>query len=191
MVLRNIARYTAGILAGVLTVFASVGCMENSNKELKAVEEEINRPSLSSKDFHTTVTDSGYLKYDFETPELVQYDNVEDPYIHFPSGLTFKMYGAQGEQMKSRVDCKNAFYYKERNLWELNNNVEAITEKGEKLNTEQLYWDTKEHRIYSDKFVQITTDNQVITGEGFESDEKMSKYEIKRPGGEIAVERKQ
>ena len=83
-----------------------------------------------------------------------------------------------------------AFFYKERNLWELNNDVEALTEKGERLNTEQLFWDTKEHRIYSEKFVKITTQNQVITGVGFESDEKLSKYEIKRPGGEIAVQKK-
>lgn len=190
MFLRNITKYTASALKGLLAVFLFVGCIENTNEELQEVEAEINRPSLSAVDYHTTVTDSGFYKYDFETPQLAQYDNVDDPYIVFPLGLTFKMYGEKGKIITSRIKCNNAFFYKERNLWELNNDVEALTEKGERLNTEQLFWDTKEHRIYSEKFVKITTQNQVITGVGFESDEKLSKYEIKRPGGEIAVQKK-
>jgi LPS export ABC transporter protein LptC len=189
MLLKNIIRYTASVLIWALAVVVFEGCIENSNEELQEVETEINRPSLSAKNYHTIVTDSGFYKYDFETPELEQYENVEDPYIFFPQGLTFKMYGQKGTVVTSSVKCNNAYYYKERNLWELNNDVEAITEKGERLNCEQLFWNTKEHVIYSDKFVKITTQNQVITGVGFESDEKLSKYEIKRPGGEIAVKR--
>lgn len=189
MLLKNIIRYTASVLIWALAVVVFEGCIENSNEELQEVEAEINRPSLSAKNYHTIVTDSGFYKYDFETPELEQYENVEDPYIFFPQGLTFKMYGQKGTVVTSCVKCNNAYYYKERNLWELNNDVEAITEKGERLNCEQLFWNTKEHVIYSDKFVKITTQNQVITGVGFESDEKLSKYEIKRPGGEIAVKR--
>lgn len=190
MVLRNITRHTASTLTGLLAVFVFSACMENSKQELQDIEEEINRPSLSAKNYHTIVTDSGYCKYDFETPELIQYENVEDPHVYFPLGLNFRMYGEKGQLLKTRIKCNNAYYYKERNLWELNNDVEAETEKGERLNTEQLFWDTKERKIYSEKFVKITTKNQVITGIGFESDEKLSKYEIKRPGGEIAVEQK-
>ena len=63
-----------------------------------------------------------------------------------------------------------------------------MTEKGDILNTEQMFWNTKEHVIYSDKFVKITTASQIIMGYGFESDERMSKYEIRRPSGQIEVD---
>lgn len=182
---RNISTASSVALLAVL-VFAS--CMRNSAKELQQVEEEQERASLSVFDLHTAVTDSGYYRYDFETPELHQYDNVEEPYVDFPHGLKFKMYGDRGAVVKSRIRCNKARYIKPANLWELSNDVEATTEKGDVLNTELLYWDTKERRIYSDQFVKITTKNQIITGVGFESDEKLSKYEIKRPGGEIEVE---
>ncbi|MCQ2203193.1 MAG: LPS export ABC transporter periplasmic protein LptC [Bacteroidales bacterium] len=174
-----------------VVVFLSLAfssCIHNTQEEIRDVEDMQQMASLAVRDLHTVVTDSGFFKYEFETPELAQYDNAEEPYIDFPQGLKFKMYSEKGTLEKSRIRCNNAKYYKDKNLWELNNDVEAVTQKGEILNTEQLFWDTKEHTIQSDKFVKITTKNQVITGYGFESDEKLSKYEIKHPGGEIEVD---
>lgn len=181
-------KITASSIFMLLAVFVLSSCMKNSSQELKDIETEQERSSLSMQDLHTIVTDSGVYKYEFETPELHQYDNVEEPYVYFPKGLKFKMFGEQGTLIKSRIRCNNARYFKSKNLWELNNDVEAMTEKGDILNTEQMYWDTQERRIYSEKFVRITTKNQIITGVGFESDEKLSKYEIKNPGGEIEIE---
>lgn len=183
-----ISRSNALALLLVLTFFS---CIHNTNKELKEIEEEQETPSITMLDLHTIVTDSGYYKYDFETPDLRQYDNVEEPYVYFPLGLKFKMFSNKGTDIKTTIRCNNARYYKNKNLWELNNDVEATSQKDDVLNTEQLFWDTKEHRIYSDKFVKISTKNQVITGYGFESDEKLSKYEIKNPGGEIEIENTQ
>lgn len=163
-------------------------CLRNQPEELKAVEEEMERSSLAAYDLHSFVTDTGAFKYEFITPELQQYDNAEEPYTDFPGGLDFRMYDNGGTRIKSQVRCNKARYYKKKNLWELNNDVVALTEKGDVLNTEQMFWNTVEHRIYSDKFVKINTKGQMITGRGFESDDRMSKYEIKHPGGEIDVE---
>ncbi|MBP5364967.1 MAG: LPS export ABC transporter periplasmic protein LptC [Bacteroidales bacterium] len=182
----NIFKTISNALA-LLIVLTFSSCFSNKTEELQAVEDEQERPSLIVRDLHTIVTDSGFIKYDFETSDLAQYDNVDEPYINFPKGLTFKMYSDEGRNLKTTIKCNNAKFYKTQNLWELNNDVEARTGKGDLLNSEQLFWNTKEHRIYSDKFVRISTKNQVITGYGFESDEKMSKYEIKNPGGEIEI----
>ena len=184
---RNKTLKTISNALALLIVLTFSACFSNDKEELKVVEDEQERPSLIVRDLHTTVTDSGFIKYDFETVELMQYDNVEEPYINFPKGLKFKMFSNKGKILKTTIKCNNAKYYKEKNLWELNNDVEARTEKGDVLNTEQLFWDTKAHKINSEKFVRISTKNQVITGYGFESDEKLSKYEIKNPGGEIEI----
>ncbi len=172
------------LLAAV--VFAS--CMRNTEQELQQIEAEQERSSLTVFDLHTVVTDTGFYRYEFESPELHQYDNLEEPIVDFPHGLRFKMFVNRGETVRMRIRCNNAKYFKQRNLWELNNDVEAINEKGNTLNTEQLYWNSDEKKIYSDKFVKITTESQVITGVGFESDDAMTKYEIKNPGGEIEIE---
>ncbi len=190
-----VLRYSKAMAGNALALLAIAfffsaslsSCMRNEDSELKAVEQEMERSSLGAYDLHTFVTDSGVYRYEFTTPELQQYDNVEEPYVDFPGGLNFKMYDKQGVKTKSRIRCNKARYYKSQNLWELNNDVEAMTEKGDILNTEQMFWDTKTRRIYSDKFVKITTKGQMITGRGFESDDRMSYYEIKNPGGEIDV----
>lgn len=184
---KHILNAASGTLV-LLAVIVLPSCIKNTHEEIHDVEAHQEIATLAVRDLHTMVTDSGFYKYEFETPELEQYDNVEEPYINFPVGLKFKMFGESGTVQKSRIRCNNAKYYKEKSLWELNNDVEAVTEKGDILNTEQLFWDTKARKIYSEKFVKITTKNQVITGYGFESDEKLSKYEIKHPGGEIEVE---
>ncbi|MBE6339541.1 MAG: LPS export ABC transporter periplasmic protein LptC [Marinilabiliaceae bacterium] len=182
----NIHTASSAIVLLAVSVLLS-SCMRNTREELHEVEIEQERATFTVQNLHTFVTDTGVYKYEFETPDLAQYDNAEEPYTDFPHGLKFKMFSDGGKTIRSRIRCNNARYFKQQNLWELNNDVEAVTAKNEILNTEQLYWNTAEHRIYSDKFVKITTATQVITGIGFESDEKMSKYEIKHPGGEISV----
>lgn len=60
------------------------------------------------------------------------------------------------------------------------NNVEAISVKGDKLNTEELTWNQKTQKISSDKFVKITTRDEIIFGDGFESNQDLTNYKIKK-----------
>ena len=68
------------------------------------------------------------------------------------------------------------------------NDVVITNAEGEKLNTEHLIWDRKAQRIYSEVFVKITTEDEIIMGEGFESNETFSKYKILKPKGTISKE---
>jgi len=135
-------------------------------------------PSLQVENLETIMLDSGRVKHRLITPMLIRYSNTEEPYDDFPQGLHFLSYNKNGEII-AQIKCNNARHYSKKKLWELNNNVEAINEKGEILNTEQLFWDMKEKLIYSDKHVKITTKTDVINGVGFESKEDLSNYTIK------------
>jgi len=64
--------------------------------------------------------------------------------------------------------------------------VENI-EKGERLNTEELFWDRQKEFIYSNKFVKLTTGEQVITGDGLTSVEPFDELIILNPKGLIEV----
>lgn len=63
-----------------------------------------------------------------------------------------------------------------------------MTEKGDTLKTELLYWDEKKATIYSDQFVKIIQKEQIITGIGFESDLQMKKWKIIQPKGTVIIE---
>ena len=66
-----------------------------------------------------------------------------------------------------------AIYYENRKLWEAKGDVVVVKSDGKTLYTQQLFWNAKTQRIYSNvdtKIVQNEGGN-VFQGEGFESDE--------------------
>ena len=71
---------------------------------------------------------------------------------------------------------------------EAKDGVVVINEKGEKLNTEHLVWDKKTEKITSDVFVKITTDSEVLMGEGLISNQDFTEYRILKPRGIINLD---
>ena len=66
-------------------------------------------------------------------------------------------------------------------------NVVLINQKQEKLNTEQLIWDEKSNLIFTKKAVRISTEDEVIFGDGFESNPDFSSYKITNVRGSINI----
>ncbi|TRX66183.1 LPS export ABC transporter periplasmic protein LptC [Carboxylicivirga sp. M1479] len=183
----KIQTYTAsGLILLAVCVFAA-SCQSNKPEEIAAITNREEIPSLIYDEFESTLTDSGKITHKFITPKLLRYDRKKEPYMEFPNGLHVIMYQSNGE-IDAQIKCRNAFNYEKKGLWELNIDVEAINLKGEVLNTEQLYWDTKAKRIYSEKFVTITQGSSVYTGTGFEADENMENWDIKNIQGDLEFE---
>jgi len=141
-------------------------------------------PSLTVKDFETVYTDSGMLQLVLSSPLMEQYNNNVSPYSEFLSGLKVKFYDGQKEPSAS-VTAKYAKYTKNDNLWELKDSVVVINEGNDKLETEVLYWDQVKNLIYSDRFVKITSEDQIVMGTGFESDPRLIKRRIKKVSATI------
>lgn len=178
---------TAGsifLLLAVLVLFSS--CQSNTAEEIQAAVDEENLPSLSIKDLETAVTDSGRIAYRFITPEMNQYENLENPYTEFPEGLHLIIYNEK-EEIDAQIKSRYAIFHESEDLWELQEDVEAVNFKNEVINTEQLFWDSRKHIIYSDEFIKITTEQEILTGYGFESDERLENYTIKRISGILSV----
>jgi hypothetical protein len=55
------------------------------------------------------------------------------------------------------------------------------------LDTEELIWDESRKQIYSNAFVKITTIDEIILGNGMESNETFTDYTIKHITGKIKV----
>jgi LPS export ABC transporter protein LptC len=54
-------------------------------------------------------------------------------------------------------------------------------QKNETLRTEELFWDPEKEIIYTEKFVTIKTEDDLIPGEGLIAPQDFSTFEIKRP----------
>jgi LPS export ABC transporter protein LptC len=133
-------------------------------------------PSLTSRTFSTVLTDSGRIQLIMSSPLLEKYDKADPPYSEFKSGIVVIIYyGKQTPQ--ARVTSKYA-KCTNNNLWELRDSVVVINEQNEKLETELLFWNQEKDLIYTDRFVKMTSQDQVSQGIGFESDSHLTKRRI-------------
>jgi LPS export ABC transporter protein LptC len=73
------------------------------------------------------------------------------------------------------------------NLWELRDSVVVINDKNERLETEVLFWNQEKDKIYTDRFVKITSEDQISQGIGFESDSHLTVRRIFKVTAEISV----
>lgn len=141
-------------------------------------------PSLTVKDFETVYTDSGHIKLVLSAPLMEEYSHIEPPYYEFKSGIKVVFYEGKKDPAGS-VTAKYAKYTKSTSIWELRDSVVVINEGNDKLETEVLYWDEPKDLIYSDRFVKITNEDQIVMGTGFESDPRLNKRKIKKVSATI------
>lgn len=172
------------------TVVSLPACQPNKPEQIKELTNREELPSLTLKELTSTITDSGKVKYRFITPEMQQFDQRKEPTIEFPKGLHLYIFN-QMEEIDAQIKCNEAIYYQDDDLWELRNDVEAVNTNAEIINTELLFWDANNKTIYSDQFIKITTDTEIITGHGFESDERLENYKIKNISGILQIEEAQ
>ncbi len=183
-------KYRVNIKAGgiiILLAFVILACTPNKPEEIKALTNSEELPSLTIKELTTVITDSGKIKYRFVSPQLLQFDQKAEPTIEFPGGLHLFIFDVN-EDVDAQIKCKEAVYYQNTEIWELRQDVEAINMKGEVINSELLLWDQKKRSVYSDQFIKITTQREIITGYGFESDERLENYKIKNISGILEIE---
>ncbi len=178
---------TASSLMLLAVLLFMYSCTSNKPEEIKAIEEIENIPSLELYDYESFITDSGKVKYHLITPQLLNFDKLEDPYKEFPLGGHIITYDSINV-IKSEIKCKYAISYEKKQLWDLRNNVEAINEDGVIFNTEQLFWDEKDKRIYTEKFIKITTQDKIITGYGLEATQNLNNYEIKNVSAILEID---
>lgn len=143
---------------------------------------------VSVKNAKIVFTDSAKTKIKIVTPLLKQYKLEKDPYTEFPEGIEVFFFNAH-EEVKSKIKANYAIYYEDEELWEARDDVVTVNNKGEKLNTEQMFWDQKERKIYSNKFTKIKTEDDIFYGQnGFVANQDMSKWRLNKSKGTVQIE---
>ncbi len=143
-------------------------------------------PVESAFNIEIIFSDQAHVRMILTAPQMDRYENDEN-YLEMPLGLTVIFYDTLMQQTSS-MTAKYAISLEDSEIIEARNDVVVINELGEQLNTEQLIWDQKKEIIYSEKFVKITTEDEVTYGEGFHADERFDQWEITNPRGTFRVE---
>ena len=87
---------------------------------------------------------------------------------------------------ESELTAQYAKIDEEKNLMEVKYSY-GENENGDILETEHLLWNEKTEMIYTEEFVKITTKDEMIFGEGLESNQNFTKYTIKKISGTVTL----
>ena len=157
----------------------------------KSADSEVNLQELitqQSEDLTILSSKNGVLSYRFWTPLLERYELAREPYMEFRKGIKIETYNDSTRQVESTLTANYAIFLENQELWEAKGNVVGTNAKGQKLETQQLFWNQKTKRIYSNVDSKVTQGSDVIIGVGFESDETFSDFTFRRPQGRVEVD---
>ena len=130
-------------------------------------------------------TEDNVVKVKMVAALVYEYENGDR---EFPQGIYLEFYDENGK-LESTLRANEAYFFKKENQWRGRGKVEVKNlAKNEQLNTEELFWKPAEEKIFTDKFVTIRQQSDVIYGQGLEAKQDMSDYIIKKPEGEFSVE---
>lgn len=178
---------TIFVIFGVLLM--AIACNQDKPDQIGAVLNRATTPKMKATDITTVISDSGITRYRISAPEWNVYDKSAQPYWEFPDGVVFERFD-QNLKVDANIHCHYARFNENDQIWELRGKVKMTNIQGELFETEQLFWNQRQQKFYSDSLVKITQTTRIITGIGFESDQNMTHYTIRKPQGIFPVDEK-
>lgn len=133
-----------------------------------------------------TYTDSGLLRARIFAPLMERYPQKTEPYLEMKKGVKAYFYDKNGE-VESSLSAEYAISYERKKLVEVRRHVKVRNIQNEEMETEKLTWDQRRELIYTDNFVKIKTQDEILYGTGFESDQNFTRYRIRHLKGRVSM----
>lgn len=141
-------------------------------------------PVQTVDDMFVVQTENGMLKMRMESPLMERYQNDSLSYELFPKGIAVFGYNEEGllETELTSDNARHLSYEDGRESWEAYGNVvvKNIINQ-EVMETDTLYWDRKNERLYTHCYVKLHSPDGFMQGFGMESDQRARESIIKRP----------
>ena len=157
--------------------------------DLKKIHQTIDRSMLNTEraDSVTIIySKEGITKAQLFAKTFNHVQDAKPPYIEMKNGIKVLFYN-DSMNLQSTLLAKYGRYFEQSGNVLVRDSVVVYNIKKEQLNTEELIWNEKLQKFYTDKFVKITTPTQIIYGNGLESNQNFSDYTILKMKGIIGV----
>jgi LPS export ABC transporter protein LptC len=157
---------------------------KNNVEQIKALENTEEIPDATVKDLVTDYSIGSRTQVELKTPLVYRY-TTKKQYSLFPEGLNVKFFDRAG-RLHSSLVADYAVYMDDKGFGKATGNVILTNINGSVLQTEELFIDEPNEKIYAVKSVNITDkDGFEITGKGgFESNLDFTVYRFKDVSGE-------
>lgn len=175
---------TVALMATVMLLFVC-SCSQKEEGGVDPVNTSL-VPTMKTENVESLISDSGITRYKFITKEWLMYSKSQSPYWHFPKGIYVEKFDSLFH-VEASIEADTAYFWEQKKLWELKGNVRVKNIQNEKFETQLLFWDQNQQRIYSDSTIRIEQPERIIVGKGFESNEQMTRYTIRETNGIFSV----
>ena len=158
--------------------------MNSCTNDPKLVQEFVSdkqQPIEHIKGAQLLHTENGKVKVRVLANSIERFQDIQ-PALVFPNQLEVYFYN-DSSQLQSTLIADYASIDEGKKIMLAKNNVILISIDDKKLETDELVWDEKKNKIYTDKKVKITTGKEVVFGEGFTSTTDFKEYSITKVHG--------
>lgn len=180
-------RNLVGVLCMAALILVPVACNSDQPQYVSKFKNRATVPGMFTDSVTMLISDSGVIRYRVTSEVWKIYDKAAEPYWYYPKKVYFEKFN-DSLKTESMVSSDTAKYYTRRKMWELRKNVKLINLRGDKFETSLLYWDQVSRRIYTDSFIRIEQGDQIMMGYGFESNEQLTVYRIKKSTAAFPVD---
>ncbi len=163
-----------GLLFSFSLLVSLLSCREGIDPKALAIYEG---PVNSAQNIHILHSDSAVLRSEITAPKQLEFANGD---LEFPEGIAIQFFNLKG-QLETTMRADKGYFLRDQNLYRGEGNVQVNNlPKDQRLQTEELFWNQAQRKIYTEKFVTIQERQTLFNGTGMEADDGFSSYKLKK-----------
>jgi len=187
--MRNCAARTV-VLSGSLLIACSsvllIGCEEKIKPSVANTSVGRDVPTQESWNSHITFTDSGRVTAIVNAGHIAVFENSR--FTLLEEGVRIDFFNERSSQHTSTLTAQRGKVNDMTHDMEAFGNVVVVSDSGTTLKTQELYWNDARELIHTPAYVEITSPDEQIQGQGLESDQSLKNYRIFKVTGKARLE---
>ena len=175
------------IILNIVTVFtvAMFFSCEGSLKNVQKANMSAFSPIGEADSINLRYTDSGKVLTTLKSAKMLDYSNIDNPFVEFPKGVFVSLYDKNGT-VTTTIRSDYAISYKKTDIIDLQGNVVIASNDGKKMETSQLYFDQKNEWFFTEKFFKFTDgEGGFLQGPGVDFSKDFKIFNMQQSNGEV------
>jgi LPS export ABC transporter protein LptC len=140
-------------------------------------------PSSNADIINLKYTDSGRITAILLSDKMLDYAAVDFPFTEFPKGINVTLYDKKTK--KTVVTSNYAVSYKQTGIIDLQGKVKIISDDGQILETQQLYYDQKNAWFFTERKYKFSSPKGISNGQGIDFSKDFKVINSQRITGEV------
>ena len=179
---------TRAIVPGILFWLMLASSCTNSMNEINEAMGKAKVGEDRGKDVTILYSRNGHVTARLFAHTFLRNERTDPTYAEMRDGLKVDFFD-DSLHIKSTITAGYARWYERQNNILLRDSVHIVNDKGEQLKTQELVWNQKIQKFFTEKPVQIITPTQILYGTGMEASQDFTNYHINNLSGSVTVEK--